>query len=147
MTFDLPPIAKKAERLMLDVEQAVRLFPQYHKHAIGGDLRAQAREVVRLCNRAWRDQGRRLHWTGELVWAIDEVKVSLQIAKQLEAFKNGFTGFQILILAAEEVGRLAGGWKRQQEHLKGQNPPSRAMRGARQDTGHSRRPVCTGANA
>lgn len=39
MTFALPPIAKLAERLQLDIEQAVRGFPRFHKYALGADLR------------------------------------------------------------------------------------------------------------
>jgi hypothetical protein len=55
----------------------------------------------------------------ELVWAVDELKLSLQLGSQLKAFKN-FSQFERLIRAAEEVGRSAGGWKRQL-HRKGQN--------------------------
>jgi hypothetical protein len=121
MSHALPPIAKVAEQLTLEIEQAVRRFPQYHKYAIGKDLREQALQVVRLCNRAWRDRVRQRYWTDQLVWAIDELKLSLQIGSKLHAFTS-FRQFEQLIRLAEDLGRQAGGWKRQQQHPKGQNP-------------------------
>ena len=108
----LPEITKKAERLVVDIEKAVRGFVRYHKYSIGADLRAQAMAVLRLCHRAWRERSRQSHWVTELVWAIDELKLSLQIGSQLRAFKS-FPQFELLIRAAEEIGRNAGGWKRQ----------------------------------
>jgi hypothetical protein len=125
VTFALPPIAKLAERLQLDIEQAVRGFPRFHKYALGADLRTQAREVVRLCHRAWRDRPRQRHWTDQLVWAIDELKLDLQMGSQLRAFRN-FAQFEQLIRQAETLGRQAGGWKREQQHPKGQNPAAAA---------------------
>jgi hypothetical protein len=121
MTFALPPIAKAAERLLVEIEQAVRAFPRYHKYALGQDLRAQAMTVSRLSNRAWRDRARQLHWTDQLVWAIDEVKLSLQLGQSIRAFRS-FNQFEQLIRLAEDLGKQAGGWKRQQQHPKGQSP-------------------------
>lgn len=120
----LPEIAKKAERLVVDIEQAVRGFVRYHKYTIGADLRTQAMAVLRLCHRSWRDRGHQPRWVSELVWAIDELKLSLQIGSQLRAFKS-FSQFESLIRATEEVGRNAGGWKRQ-IHRKSQNPSDAA---------------------
>lgn len=122
--FQLPEIVKKSERLLLDIEQAVRGFARYHKYTIGTDLRGQAMTVLRLCHRAWRDRGQQVHWVAELIWAIDELKISLQLGSQLHAFKS-FKQFESLIRAAEELGRCAGGWKRQLHH-KGQNPGGNA---------------------
>lgn len=118
----LPEIAKKAERLLIDIEQAVREFVRYHKYTLGSDLRAQAMKVVRMCHRAWRDRQRQAQWVSELIWAIDELKLSLQLGSQLRAFKS-FKQFEALIRTAEDVGRSAGGWKRHL-HLKSQNPVS-----------------------
>ncbi|GAB0151069.1 four helix bundle protein [Marinobacterium sp. BA1] len=120
----LPEIAKKAERMMVDIEQAVRSFVRYHKYTLGSDIRAQAMTVVRLCHRAWRDRSRQSHWVSELIWAIDELKLSLQLGSQLRAFKS-FRQFESIIRSAEEVGRCAGGWKRQL-HRKSQNPAGNA---------------------
>lgn len=115
----LPDIAKKAERFLLDIEQAVRGFARYHRYTVGTDLRTQAMAVVRLCNRAWRDRDHQPHWVSQLVWAIDELKLTLQLCSQLRAFRS-FGQFEQLIRAADELGKCAGGWKRT-IHLKGQN--------------------------
>jgi hypothetical protein len=145
MPFDLPPIAKLAERILVDVEQAVRGFPRYHRYAIGADLRNQAAQVMRLCNRAWRDRAAQLQWTTDLVWAIDELKLSLQIGSKVHAFQT-FAQFESLIVLGEELGRQAGGWKRQQQHPKGQNPAANAPRGVRPDTEYPSRLKSSGAN-
>jgi len=121
-TNRLPEIAKKSERLLVDIEQSVRGFVRYHKYTVGSDMRNQAMLVVRLCHRAWRNRSRQSHWVSELIWAIDELKISLQIGSQLKAFKS-FRQFESLIRAAEDVGRCAGGWKRQ-IHRKSQNSAS-----------------------
>lgn len=117
-----PDVAKKAERLLADIEQTVKAFARYHKYTLGSEIRTQAMTVVRMCHRAWRDQSRQAHWLSELVWSIDELKLSIRIGSQIHAFKS-FAQFESLIRAAEEVGRCAGGWKREY-HRKGQNPPS-----------------------
>lgn len=39
MSFSLPPIVKAAERLLLEIELAVRRFPRYHKYTHGTHLR------------------------------------------------------------------------------------------------------------
>jgi hypothetical protein len=54
MSFSLPPAVKLAERLRLEIEQAVRRFPRYHKYTTGTDLRSCAKRVVLLAHRGWR---------------------------------------------------------------------------------------------
>ncbi|MDP2141331.1 MAG: four helix bundle protein [Gammaproteobacteria bacterium] len=119
-----PEIAKMAERLLAELERVVRGFARYHKYTLGTDIRNQAMTVVRHCHRAWRDRARQEYWKSELVWAIDELKLSLQIGSQIHAFKS-FSQFESLIRTAEELGRCAGGWKRG-TYLKGQNSTSEA---------------------
>lgn len=121
----LPPITKIAERLLCDIEQSVRGFARYHKYSLGSDLRSQAMTVVRMCHRAWRERAQQSHWINELVWAIDELKLSLQLGSQLHAFKS-FAQFELLIRQAEELGRQAGGWKRQQHHKSQNSAPDMA---------------------
>lgn len=119
MKNQLPEIAKKSEKLLVDIELAVRGFIRYHKYTIGTDLRTQAMTVLRLCNRAWRNRSNQLQWVSELVWAIDELKLTIQICSQLHAFKS-FKQFELIIRATEDIGRCAGGWKRDL-HQKSQN--------------------------
>lgn len=120
MKNQLPEIAKKSERLLVDIEQAVRGFVRYHKYTVGTDLRNQAMSVVRMCHRTWRDRNNQVQWVSELVWAIDELKLTLQLCSQLHAFKS-FKQFESIIRATEDVGRCAGGWKRDLNR-KSQNP-------------------------
>jgi hypothetical protein len=115
----LPEIARKAESLAVAIENAVRSFSRHNKYAIGANLRTAVMLVVQVCNRAWRDRSRQIHWVNELVWVIDELKVVIQLAKQLHAFKS-FNQFELIIRAADDLGRCAGGWKRAL-HDKGQN--------------------------
>jgi hypothetical protein len=110
--FQPPPIIKAAERLLVDIEQAVRAFPRYHRYQVGADLRAKAQAVLMLAGRAWRDRPRQAQWVGDLVWAIDELKQLLQVAKLLHAF-SGFRQFEYLARLAVELGAQAGGWRRQ----------------------------------
>ena len=145
MAYDLPPIAKAARSMLVAVEQAATAFPKKHRHGLGDDLRANARDIVRECNRAWRDTARRLHWTCQLQWAIDELKTSLQVGQELKAFRS-FREFESLIRAAEDLGKQAGAWRRSQQHPNGQNAVPRAAAAARQDTGHAPRLGHHGAN-
>lgn len=114
----IPDIVKRAERLLLDIEKAVKSFPRYHKYTIGTDVRNQAMTVVRISSRAWRDISNRGHWLSELIWSVDELKISLQLGSQLRVFKS-FAQFEQIIRQAAEVGACAGGWKR--NHQKSQN--------------------------
>jgi hypothetical protein len=113
MTYSLPPIVKLAERLLVDIEQAVRTWPRYHKYAHGAVLRAKAMDVAETAHRAWRDRPRQAQWTQQLVWKIDELKISLQLGSQIRAFAS-FAQFEALARVAHQLGRQAGGWRKQQ---------------------------------
>ena len=40
--FQPPPVIKACERLLVDLENAVRQFPRYHRYAVGTELRKAA---------------------------------------------------------------------------------------------------------
>ena len=124
-----PAIVKLSERVLLEIEVIVRNFARYHKYAIGAELREQARTVARLANRAWRDQPRRGEFVGRLVFAVDDLKQSIQLGKSVQAFKS-FAQFEVLIRLVSDLGRQCGGWQKQQ--LKGQNQQTRASAGRAQ---------------
>jgi len=46
------PIWRDAQRLLFDVEEAVRSFSRYHKYTLDTDLRRQAMDLCRLLARA-----------------------------------------------------------------------------------------------
>jgi hypothetical protein len=130
MGYTLPPIVKAAERLLLEIEQAVRRFPRYHKYTHGTRLREQAMAIAQLAHRAWRDQAHRGMWTTKLVWAVDDLKLSLQLGKQIEAFVS-FAQFEMLARLCADLGKQCGGWRKQQHRnsqnaAEGQPSPQRA---------------------
>ncbi|GGD45941.1 four helix bundle protein [Pseudoxanthomonas indica] len=122
--FQPPPIIKAAERLLVDIEQAVRAFPRYHRYQIGKNLREHAMTVSHRAGRAWRDRAHQRRWVEQLVWDIDELKQYLQTAKLLQAFRS-FRQFEHLARQAEQLGAQAGGWRRQLNSPPAQNAEGR----------------------
>ena len=120
--YELPPIVRLAERLVVMVEEAVRRFARYHEYTFGTELRQQAHAVLRLCHRAWRDKEAQDFWLDQLMWSVDEFKLSLQLGQHLQAYA-GFAQFEALARHTAELGRQCGGW-RKQHRAHGQKPPS-----------------------
>jgi hypothetical protein len=126
MSFSLPPIVKVAERLLVDIEQAVMRFSRAHKYVFGTDLRKAAMKVVKRAQRAWRNRDDQAGSIAKLVRAVDNLKIHLQLGMRIKAFRS-FAQFEALARLASDLGRQAGGWQRQhQQHPKSQNrmPPS-----------------------
>lgn len=117
---NIPPIVRTAERLLVQMESFVRGFSRYHKYTLGSELRAQCMSMVKLCHRAWRDKARTTDYLQQLVWLIDESKLSLQLAKQLQAFRS-FAQFSCIAELLIQLGKQCGGWIRHQQS-NGQKP-------------------------
>jgi len=106
------PIWRDANRLLVEVELAVRHFPRYHKYALGTDLRRQAMTVCRCIVRAATAQSETRERTLErLVLAVEDLKLSIQLAKELHAFAS-FAEFARLAELAVTVGKQSGGWRK-----------------------------------
>ena len=105
------PLWRDAQRLLLEVELAVRGFARYHKYTLGTELRQQAMAICRLVARAAQqgDVQRRVAVLERLVWEIEDFKIRLQLAKELQAFAS-FAQFQRLAELAVDVGKQSGGW-------------------------------------
>jgi hypothetical protein len=105
------PIWRDASRFLLDVEQAVRQFPRYHKYTLGSELRRQAMAICRLVARAAQtsEPARKRGLLEQLVWQIEDIKMSVQLAKELEAFAS-FAQFQRLAEQSVSLGKQSGGW-------------------------------------
>lgn len=87
MKQEYPPIVRLAERLVVQTVEAVRGFALYHKYTLGTELRQQVQQVYCLSHRAWRDKSKQLEWLTQLIWAVDELKLSIMLlAQQLKAF-------------------------------------------------------------
>ena len=105
------PIWRDANRLLLAIEQAVRGFPRYHKYTLGTELRHQAMEVCRLILRAADRRETQLERIQALVEAVDDLKLQVQLAKELQAFKS-FNEFQTIAALAVDLGKQSGGWRK-----------------------------------
>jgi hypothetical protein len=123
MEGGIPPVVRIAERLMFEVTQAVQQFARFHRHGFGSDLSKQVVQVARLCHRAWRDRLGRRSWLKQLRFAVDDLKLSMQLGCQLRAFRSN-RQFEHLFRIADDLGRQVGGWFRYQQHPKGQSAPA-----------------------
>lgn len=118
MSQQTPAIVQLAERVLVEIEDVVRTFPRYHKYAIGSELRARARIVAQRACRAWRDINERTARLRALEVSIDDLKLELQTAQRLKAFRS-FAQFEPIARNVFTLGRQFGAWQRQ--HLKSQN--------------------------
>ena len=108
----LPPLHKDLRRLTVLTEELVRGFTRYHKYTVGTDLRQQAMKAWRMVHRAHFDQAAQARVVEQLVWAVDDYKLSLQMAKEIKAFQN-FSQFEAVALLVVQIGKQCGGWHRQ----------------------------------
>ena len=99
-------------------------FPRKHQHVVGEQLRRRAMKVWDTAQRAWieRDQQQRL--VGMLVRRVDRLRLTMQLAKELQAY-GSFAEFEALARSLAELGRMVGGWDKKL-NPKGQNLPARA---------------------
>ena len=130
MSYTLPPIVIAAERTPARDRAGgpeVPALPQVHARnppSRSGDVSGAARAI-----RAWRDQAQRPRWTTKLIWAVDDLKLSLQLGKQIEAFAS-FAQFEMLARLCADLGKQCGGWRKQQnrDSQNGERKPSYPQR-------------------
>jgi hypothetical protein len=108
MAFQSPTIVKLAERMLKDIEQAVRGFARFHKYQHGAVLRERAMAVAEAAHRAWRERGVVLY-VEQLVDAVDSLKIALQLGQQIHAFAS-FRQFEAIATVQADLGRQCGGW-------------------------------------
>ncbi len=97
--------------LLLEIEQAVRDFPRYHKYTLGSELRCQAMMICRCLVRALNaDKAERLPYVRRLTEAVDDIKLQIQLGKELHAFRD-FRQFQTVSEQAVCIGRQSGRWR------------------------------------
>ncbi len=105
------PIWRDATRLLVAIEQSVRAFPRYHKYTLGTELRRQAMTVCRTILRAADHREEQLPHLQRLVDVVDDLKLQIQLGKELHAFKS-FNEFQAIAELAVAVGKQSGGWRK-----------------------------------
>ena len=108
MAFQSPSIVKLAERMLKEIEQAVRRFARFHKYQHGAVLRARAMVVAELAHKAWRERGSIEH-VEALVDAVDNLKIALQLGKEIQAFAS-FRQFEALGRLQTELGTHRSVW-------------------------------------
>ena len=102
------PIWRDASQLLLETERAVRHFTRYHKYTLGTEMRQQAMKICQLVSRAWRDKAHTADILPRLVLAVDDLKIQLQLGRELQAFRN-FAEFEQLAGLAVRVGKQGEG--------------------------------------
>ena len=121
MSMNLP-IWRDSSRLLVLIEEAVKRFPRYHKYTLGSDLRRQAMNLHRLLVRALNAQGpERARWVERLNLAVDDIKLMIQLGKEIQAFQS-FRQFEEIAGLAVQVGRQSGLWCQRLAGRDGRNP-------------------------
>ena len=113
----LPPIYRDSRRLLVHTETMVLHFARYHKYTVGTDLRRQAMHIMRGVHRACYDRERVTEHLRQLVWQIDDYKLTLQLAMEIGAFTHGakgqahFASFEAAADLVAGIGKQCGGWQ------------------------------------
>lgn len=111
---------------------------------MGADLRNRAREVVRLALVAWNESQRRLIRVRELSTAIDGLKLDMQLAKDVSAFRSN-REFEAIGRQVIDLGKQCGGWLKEL-HNRGQDGQGRKSPAQRAQTLSGRSASDQGAN-
>jgi 23S rRNA-intervening sequence protein len=115
------PIFRKAFDLAIYLERTVQGFSRYHRYAVGADMRAASRGVMRTIIRANSSVDRRALLQGLRV-QLEELLVLVRLAKEVRAF----TGLAAYEYCANEVLALARqneGWLRSLEKGRPESVP------------------------
>jgi hypothetical protein len=114
-----------AESLAHAIEEAVTRFPRKHRYAFGAALRERAWSVLSTANLAALRPDRRAALLEDLRDKVDDLKLSLQLGKQMRAFVS-FRQFEALYRDAAKLGQQVGGWHRSVIHPQGQSAQAAA---------------------
>jgi len=129
MSGQLPSIVQVAQCVQREVDLAVRRFRKDDRYDVGTRIRACVTEVRRLGYRAWNAPERRAQLLQDLVDAVDDLKLELQLARETKAFPSAGE-FEAIWRSTEELGTQAGAW-RNSVTPKGQSPaPPKAQQGS-----------------
>ena len=109
----------------MHTEEMVRCFSRYHKYTLGTDLRQQAVTIMRTVHRLVFDKAQQKEHLNNLIWQVDDYKLSLQLAMELAVFSQAspgkqrrqtgkvpFSYFETAAQLAAAIGKQCGGWWR-----------------------------------
>ena len=102
------PIYKSTLSLAVYMEQIVRGFEKYHKYTMGVELREKSKTLLFAINRVSMSDDKVKALT-TLRDACEDMKVLIQIAKELQSFKN-FKQFEHSSLLTVTVCKQAQAW-------------------------------------
>ena len=102
------PIYKSALSLAVYMEQIVRGFEKYHKYTMGVELREKSKTLLFAINRVNMSDDK-VKALATLRDACEDMKVLIQIAKELQSFKN-FKQFEHSSLLTVTVCKQAQAW-------------------------------------
>ncbi|NVK32586.1 MAG: hypothetical protein HWE20_16405 [Gammaproteobacteria bacterium] len=103
------PIYHATHMLSVAVEEAVRRFSRYHKYTLGSDLRRLSARCHSAVSHAILRPERRLKMVVRASYWADEIKFTLQRAKDCHAFAR-FAVFEQLAAAIVDVIRQLTRW-------------------------------------
>ena len=109
--YDHLPIWATALGLAVRMERAVARFPRAHRYALGSDLRSAARQVCRAIVAANAARDERPQRVEALAWRIDDLRLLIQLGKELRVFAS-FAEFEDIARSLAELGKQCGGWLR-----------------------------------
>lgn len=85
MSAPLPLPYGDCRRLLVHTEEAVRRFSLYLICTVGTDLRQSAMQIMRAINQAVYHRARLVENMQQLVWRVDDYKLTLQLAMDARA--------------------------------------------------------------
>ena len=108
MKYENLPIYKSSMDFCVYVETIVKSFDKYHKYTIGNDLREYSKQMLFLIHRANMSEEKKDKL--ELLRdKCEDVKMLLQLAKELKAFKS-FAQFEHSSKLAVAICKQAQAW-------------------------------------
>jgi len=107
------PIYKKTKDMTVYFYQIVRHFDRYNKYDIGQEMKFLARKTLSLITRANIKQVRKEYLT-QAIDSLEELKLTLNIAQDLGAFKDKTHSFEVAFKKVIEVLKQCEGWLRSQ---------------------------------
>jgi len=130
--YDHLPIWAAAFNTAVAMERAVARFPRAHRYVLGADLRRVSQRICALIVRANEARDERSRVLDQLVITVEQLKLFIQLGKELRAFAS-FAEFENLARSAVELGRQSGGWRRQASARAEPEAASGGGRGVRND--------------
>lgn len=108
MYYENLPIFRSSLNLVVYVETIVKSFEKYHKYTIGAQLREKAQAVLFLIAQANMavQKHEKLYLLRD---SCEQLKMMVQVAKELKAFKS-FTQFEHTSKLCVEVCKQAQAW-------------------------------------